>query len=87
VLPPKLLAAPDPVYPPLAKQARIQGDVLIDAVIDANGQVAEMQVVSGHPMLITAALDALRRWRYQPTILNDEPTSVQLVVTVRFRLN
>jgi protein TonB len=87
VLPPKLLSAPDPIYPPLAKQAKIQGDVLIDAVIDVNGQVVEMQVLNGHPMLINAALEALRRWRYQPTILNEEPVPVQLVVTIRFRLN
>lgn len=87
VMAPRVIAAPDPIYPPLAKQARIQGDVQIDAVIDINGNVVEMNVMNGHPLLIPSALDALRRWKYQPTILNDEPVPVQLIVTIRFRMN
>jgi len=87
VMPPKPISTPEPVYPPLAKQARIQGEVVIDAVIDAQGNVVQMQVVSGHPLLLSAALDTLRKWRYQPTYLNEEPISVQLYVTIRFRLN
>lgn len=86
VKPPRAISTPDPVYPTLAKQARIQGDVLIDAVIDTHGNVVEMQVVSGHPLLIQAAMEALRKWKYEPTYLNEEPVSVQLIVTVRFRL-
>jgi protein TonB len=84
---PRALYSPDPMYPPLARQARIQGDVQIDAVIDPAGNVVEMQVLSGHPLLIPAALEALRKWKYQPSYLNEEPVSVQLVVTIRFRLN
>lgn len=87
VMAPRALAAPDPIYPALAKQARIAGDVVIDAVIDVKGNVVEMQVLSGHPLLVPAALDALRKWKYQPTILNDEPVPVQLIVTIKFRLN
>jgi protein TonB len=87
VMAPRVIIAPDPVYPSLAKQARIFGDVVIDSVIDVHGNVVEMQVLSGHPLLVPAALDALRKWKYQPTILNDEPVPVQLVVTIKFRLN
>ena len=83
---PRAILKPDPVYPPLARQARLQGDVQIDAVIDESGNVIEMQAVAGHPLLIPAAMDALKRWRFQPTILNDEPIRVQLLVTLRFRL-
>jgi protein TonB len=86
VMAPKPLLAPDPIYPPLAKQARVFGDVVIDAVIDTQGNVVEMQVVAGHPLLVPAALDALKRWKYQPTILNEQPVPVQLLVTIRFRL-
>ncbi len=86
VMAPRAISSPDPVYPSLARQARIFGDVVIDAVIDVNGNVVEMQVMSGHPLLVPAAIEALRKWKYQPTILNDEPVPVQLAVTIRFRL-
>jgi protein TonB len=77
----------EPQYPALAKQTHIQGIVMIDAVIDEHGNVVEMKVLSGPPLLIQAALDALSRWKYEPTYLNDEPVPVQLNVTVRFQLN
>ena len=83
---PRPIATPEPMYPPLARQAKIQGDVLIDAVIDRTGNVVEMRVISGHPLLIQPATDALRKWRYEPTYLNDVAVPVQLIVTVRFRL-
>lgn len=83
---PRPLSTPEPLYPILAKQAKVQGDVLIDAVIDTSGNVVEMRVVSGHPLLIPAATEALRKWRYEPTYLNEEPVSVQLLVTIKFRL-
>lgn len=86
VMAPKLLYGPQPEYPVLAKQAKIQGDVILDAVIDTQGNVVELSVISGHPLLVPAALAAVRQWKYQPTYLNDEPISVQLHVTVRFRL-
>ena len=59
---------------------------MIDAVIDAQGNVVEMQLVSGNPLLVTPALAALRQWKYQPTMLNGEPTPVKVLVTIQFRL-
>jgi protein TonB len=61
--------------------------VIIDAIIDEHGNIAQMNVVSGPPLLIQAALEALRKWKYEPTYLNDEPVPVQLNVTVSFRVN
>jgi periplasmic protein TonB len=86
VQPPHLIEQVQPVYPPLAKQARIQGDVLIDSVIDKEGRVTQMKVVSGSPLLVQAAIQALQQWRYQPTLLNGEPVAVDMVVTVHFQL-
>ena len=76
----------EPVYPALAKQTHIQGTVIVDAILDEHGNVIEMKVVSGPPLLIQAAMDAVRQWKYEPTYLNDEPVPVQLNVTVQFRL-
>lgn len=84
---PRVIQRIDPVYPALAKQTHMQGSVIIDAVIDEHGYITEMKVVSGPPLLIQSALDAVRKWRYEPTYLNDEPVPVQLNVTVTFRLN
>ena len=84
---PRLLQRADPVYPALAKQTHMQGSVVIDAVIDEHGNIIQMNVVSGPPLLIQAAMDAVRRWKYEPTYLNEEPVPVQLNVTVTFRLN
>jgi len=86
VRPPRLLSKPSPIYPPLAKQTRVQGIVSIDAVIDSEGNVVEMSIVSGHPLLISAALDAVKNWKYEPTYLNDQAVAVQLIVTVTFQL-
>ena len=86
VRPPKALYTPPPNYPVIAKQTKIQGVVLIDAVLDEKGQVVEANVVSGHPLLIQAALDTVREWRYEPTYLNNEPISVALIVEVTFVL-
>ncbi len=83
---PQIVYGPQPIYPALARHAKVQGDVLIDAVIDPEGRVVEMRLVSGHPLLVEAALNAVKQWRYQPTLLNDEPVSIQLVVIVQFRL-
>lgn len=86
VRPPRLLSKAAPHYPPLARQTRVQGVVTIDAVIDTEGKVVEMRVVSGHPLLISAALEALKQWKYEPTYLNDQPIAVQLIVAVTFQL-
>jgi periplasmic protein TonB len=86
VRPPRCIRKVEPVYPALAKDTRLQGVVVIDAVIDEQGAVVEMRVVSGHPLLIPAALDALRKWKYEPTNLNGQPIAVDLVVTINFQL-
>lgn len=83
---PRLITKVAPAYPPLARQTRVQGDVTVDAVIDTAGNVVDMQIISGHPLLLSAALEAVRQWKYEPTYLNDQPITVQLIVTVTFRL-
>src|SRR5215471_5164374 len=75
-----------PNYPPLARQAHIQGQVQIDAILDEQGNVIEMKVVSGPPLLYQAALDALKKWKYEPTYLNDQPIAVEMIVTITFQL-
>lgn len=81
---PRLIFAPEPVYPVLARQARIGGAVVIDAVIDTAGNVVEMKTVSGQPILVIAAMEALRQWKYEPTILGGEAFPVRLLVTITF---
>jgi TonB family protein len=76
----------NPVYPPLARQARIQGTVVIGIIINKNGDVENLQVVSGHPMLAPAAVAAVRQWKYQPYLLNGDPVEVQTHVQVIFAL-
>lgn len=80
------MVQPAPEYPALALQARIQGQVEVEAVLDEQGNVIEMKVVSGPPLLYQAALDALKKWKYQPTYLNDQPIAVEMLVTVTFVL-
>ena len=75
-----------PVYPALAMQARIQGNVVLHAIIDKDGGVAQLEVISGHPLLVQAALDAVKRWRYRPTLLNEEPVEVDTTITVTFTM-
>ncbi len=75
-----------PVYPPLARSARIQGQVVLQAVISKEGIIENLRVVAGHPMLAPAAIDAVRQWRYRPYILNNEPVEVETQITVNFSL-
>lgn len=75
-----------PNYPALARSARIQGVVLLQAVIGKQGNIENLHVMSGHPMLVQAALDAVRQWRYRPYILNGEPVEVETQITVNFSL-
>jgi periplasmic protein TonB len=84
---PKIVHRVEPEYPVLAKQVHLQGIVVLEAVLDEQGNVTEMTVVSGPPLLIQAAINAVRQWKYEPTYLNDQPVPVQLNVTVTFRLN
>jgi len=87
IKPPRLVYQTTPNYPPIAKQTHIQGVVQIDAVIDTEGNVIEMQAVSGHPLLLQSALSAVSQWRYEPTYLNDQAIPVRLIVNVTFQLN
>jgi len=82
----RLINRPTPVYPPLAKQARIQGTVRLQAIIAKDGSINQLEVQSGHPLLVQSALDAVRQWRYQPTLLNGEPVEVVTTIDVVFTL-
>ena len=75
-----------PSYPPLARQARIQGVVVLQAVIGKDGAIQGLKVVSGHPMLAPAALEAVKQWRYKPYFLNGEPVEVDTTINVNFTL-
>lgn len=76
-----------PTYPPLARQARIQGTVVLQALIAKDGTIQNLHVVSGHPMLAPAAVDAVKQWRYKPYFLNGEPVEVETQITVNFTLS
>jgi len=76
----------NPTYPPLAKQARIQGAVVLQAVIGKDGSIQNLRAMSGHPMLTPAAIDAVKQWRYKPYYLNGEPVEVDTQITVNFTL-
>ena len=82
----KLIFRPQPEYPPLAKMARIQGTVRLEAIISRDGTIQDLKVVSGHPLLVKSAIEAVQRWRYQPTLLNGEPVEVITEVDVIFNL-
>jgi periplasmic protein TonB len=80
------LFSPDPVYPKLARAARIQGVVVLHAIISKTGEIQNLEVVSGHPILIPAAIEAVKQWRYRPFTLSGEPVEVETQITVTFRL-
>jgi len=75
-----------PVYPPLARQARVQGTVRLEAVINKDGVIEELKVISGHPLLVQAALTAVQQWQYQPTLLNGVAVEVITTIDVNFTL-
>jgi TonB family protein len=75
-----------PVYPPEAKQARIQGTVRFDAVIGKDGSIQNLTLVSGHPLLVPVATDAVKQWVYKPTLLNGQPTEVETQIDINFTL-
>ncbi|MGC9971407.1 MAG: energy transducer TonB [Bryobacteraceae bacterium] len=81
-----LLEKVDPVYPPLAREARIQGTVRFTAIIGRDGHVQNLQLISGHPLLVPAAQEAVRQWVYRPTLLNGRPIEVITSVEVNFVL-
>jgi protein TonB len=76
-----------PIYPPLAKQARISGVVELSAVIGKDGRVQDLKVIKGHPLLVQSALDAVKNWVYRPTLLNGEPVEVSTTIDVNFTLS
>jgi protein TonB len=82
-----LIFAPKPAYPPLAKAARVQGVVKLQAVIARDGTIKNLQVVSGPPLLVAVALTAVQQWRYRPTLLNAETVEVATEIDVNFTLN
>jgi protein TonB len=82
----KLVFGPKPNYPQLAKQARISGTVRLAALISAAGHIQDLRAVSGHPMLIPAAIEAVRQWVYRPTLLNGQPVEVLTDIEVNFVL-
>ncbi|MFZ0731826.1 MAG: TonB family protein [Candidatus Sulfotelmatobacter sp.] len=75
-----------PSYPPLARQARIQGSVVLQAQISKEGTIQNLQLISGHPMLAPAAIEAVKQWRYRPYLLNGEPVEVETTIQVNFTL-
>ena len=76
-----------PTYPQIAKAARVQGQVVLQALISKQGTIENLKVMSGHPMLVQSALEAVKQWRYKPYILNGEPVEVDTQVTVNFTLS
>jgi TonB family protein len=82
----QLVTRIEPRYPPLALQTRKEGSVLLRAIISREGRITAIEVVSGSPWFVKAALDAVREWRYRPTYLNGEPVEVETSITVNFRL-
>lgn len=77
----------EPAYPTLARAARVQGEVVLAAVISKNGEIQNLTLVSGHPMLTAAALEAVKQWRYRPYLLNGEPVEVETTIIVTFQLS
>jgi protein TonB len=82
-----LIRKVNPTYPPLARQARIQGQVVLQAEISKDGTIENLKLVSGHPMLAPAAIEAVKQWRYKPYMLNGEPVAVETQVLVNFTLS
>jgi protein TonB len=77
----------EPTYPTLARAARVQGEVILSAIIGTEGDIRNLQLVSGHPMLVPAAVDAVKQWRYKPYLLNGTPVEVETTITVIFSLS
>jgi protein TonB len=75
-----------PEYPELARVAHISGSVVLSAIIDKKGEIKYLWVISGHPLLVQAAIQAVQRWRYKPWLLNHEPIEVEIQVTMNFTL-
>ena len=83
---PALVLRVNPIYPPLAKATHTQGTVVLDCIIDRHGNITQMKLVSGQPLLVQAAFAAVQQWKYQPALLNGSPVAVEMHVTVIFQL-
>jgi len=86
VLEAQLVSRIEPQYPTIAVQTKTQGTVRLRAIISRDGRITSLEILNGHPFLVRAALDAVRQWRYRPTLLNGEPVEVETSITVIFRL-
>jgi periplasmic protein TonB len=82
-----LISQPKPVYPPLAKAARVQGVVKFEAQISKDGSIQNLHLISGPPLLVQAAMQAVQNWKYRPTLLNGEPVEVITTIDVNFTLS
>jgi periplasmic protein TonB len=82
---PRVAKLVPPIYPKLARQARVAGTVVLEAIVTADGKVAEIKVISGHPLLVDAAINCVKQWEYEPTLLNGVPTPVILTAKVHFQ--
>src|SRR5215471_4980269 len=82
-----LIKKVQPPYPPLARQARIQGQVVLQAEISKDGSIQNLRLISGHPMLAPSAIEAVKQWKYKPYYLNGEPVEVETQITVIFSLS
>jgi len=83
----KLVYQPRPMYPPDAKAARVQGKVSLQAIIGKDGTIQKLEVLSGDALLVQSAIDAVRQWVYEPTLLNGEPVAVQTQIDVNYTLS
>ena len=83
----KLLRQTVPVYPPLAKQARITGVVRLNALVGKDGTIQSLTVADGHPLLVPAAMEAVKQWIYEPNVVNGEPAEVVTQIDVSFTLS
>ncbi|HTW31615.1 MAG TPA: energy transducer TonB [Candidatus Sulfotelmatobacter sp.] len=81
-----LIRQVQPSYPPMARTAHVQGSVVLAALISSDGTIRNLRLISGHPMLAPAAIDAVSQWRYRPYILNGEAIEVETQITVNFKL-
>jgi len=82
----RLLQKIQPIYPPIARQMHIQGEVVLTALIARDGSIEGLKAISGHPLLIPAALQAVSRWRYKPYIVSGSAAEVETTIRVNFRL-
>lgn len=82
-----IISQVQPQYPQLARQARIDGLVLLEAIIGTDGTIQNLRVITGHPLLAPAAEEAVSQWQYRPTMLNGEPVEVVTTISVTFSLN